>query len=60
MLLAESFGQRLLVILTALSPFYVEYPMTKALPCTNTQQKAAKTTPKDQQMYGLPPPSGVA
>ncbi|PAJ72871.1 hypothetical protein CJF42_18920 [Pseudoalteromonas sp. NBT06-2] len=30
MLLAESFGQRLLGILTALSPFYVEQPHDKA------------------------------
>jgi hypothetical protein len=29
MLLAESFGQRLLVISTALSPFYVEQPHYK-------------------------------
>ena len=28
-LLAESFGQRLLVIFTALSPFYVEQPHDK-------------------------------
>jgi hypothetical protein len=52
-LLAESFGQRLLVIFTALSPFYVEYPMTKALPCIKTQQKAAKTISKDQQTLCL-------
>ncbi|PAJ72323.1 hypothetical protein CJF42_21720 [Pseudoalteromonas sp. NBT06-2] len=30
MLLAESFGQRLLGIFTALSPFYVEQPHDKA------------------------------
>ncbi len=30
MLLAESFLQRLLVIFTALSPFYVEQPHNKA------------------------------
>jgi hypothetical protein len=48
-LLAESFGQRLLVVFTALSPFYVNNHITKALPCINTQQTAAKIISKDQQ-----------
>ena len=49
MLLAESFGQRLLSIFTALSPFYVAQPHTKPLPCINAQQFAAKVISKDQQ-----------
>ncbi len=42
-LLAESFGQRLLDI------FMWNNHITKALPCINTQQFAAKTISKDQQ-----------
>jgi hypothetical protein len=48
-LLAESAGQRLLVISTALAPFRVVHYATKPLPCINTQQIAAKTSTKDQQ-----------
>jgi len=45
--LAESFGQRLLAIFTALLAYYVEYT-AKPLPCMNGQQFAVKTTLKDQ------------
>ncbi|WP_349629455.1 hypothetical protein [Motilimonas eburnea] len=48
-LLAESVGQRLLVISTALAPFRVGDYATKPLPGINTQQIAAKTSTKDQQ-----------
>jgi len=66
-LLVESFGQRLLVVFTALSLFYVTLHgcslldnagdvlnnhMTKALPCMNTQQIAIKTISKVQQTLG--------
>jgi len=63
--LAESFGQHLLVIFTALEPFYVtlhgcnlientgvyspEHHIIKAHSCINTQQKAAKIIFKVQQ-----------
>ncbi len=53
-LLAESVGQRLLGISTALSPFRVASYTTKALPCINTQQFAAKTITKDQQTLVRP------
>ncbi|WP_348983255.1 YdeI/OmpD-associated family protein [Motilimonas sp. E26] len=39
----------MLGISTALSPFRVASYTTKALPCINTQQFAAKTITKDQQ-----------
>jgi hypothetical protein len=61
-LLAEFFGQRLSVICTALSPFYVtrhgcrlldnagaycpEQPHDKGSSCINTQQTTAKTISK--------------
>ncbi|MBE0365952.1 hypothetical protein PULV_b0667 [Pseudoalteromonas ulvae UL12] len=48
-LLAEPFGQRLLGISTTLSPFRVARYTTKALPCINAQQFAAKIITKDQQ-----------
>jgi len=66
-LLAEPFGQRLLVNFTALSPFYVTLHgcslldneehivlnnhMKMVLPCINTQQTAVKKISKDQQPY---------
>jgi hypothetical protein len=49
MLLAESFGQRLLVIFTASSSFYVEQPHDKDSSLYKYPTIAAKTISKDQQ-----------
>jgi len=57
-LLAESFGQRLLIIFTALLPFYVEQPHDKGsalYKCpTNCCKKNLErsTDPKDWKIYG--------
>jgi hypothetical protein len=52
-LLAESFGQRLLVIFTALSPFYVEQPHDKGSALYKYPTNRCKTISKDQQTLVL-------
>ncbi len=52
-LLAESFGQRLLVIFTALSPFYVEQPHDKGSALYKYPKIAAKTISKDKQTLSI-------
>jgi hypothetical protein len=52
-LLAESIGQRLLVIFTALSPFYVEQPHDKGSALYKYPTNRCKTISKDQQTLVL-------
>jgi hypothetical protein len=48
-LLIEPFGQRLLVIFTALSPLYVEQPHDKSSALYKYPTNRCKTISKDQQ-----------